>query len=93
MNRISIKGVAIGNLTDMASFYLIGLPIGVFMVIRGYPLDQPLESGTFFVLGGLCSILGGFVAARIAGHDEILNGALRQLSGLEFTCTPSSAEA
>jgi putative membrane protein (TIGR04086 family) len=27
-------------------------------------------------LGLACSILGGYVAARIAKHDEVLNGAL-----------------
>jgi Kef-type K+ transport system membrane component KefB len=85
MNRISIKGVAIGNLIDVALEYLVGIPIGVFMLMRGYPIDKPalLDNGSFFaaavVLGSLCSILGGYVAARIAKHDEILNGALSSL--------------
>jgi hypothetical protein len=85
MNRISIKGVAIGNLADIASTYLAGIPIGIFMLMRGYPIDRStlLENGTFFVavsfLGGLCSILGGYVAARIAKDDEVLNGALSSI--------------
>jgi hypothetical protein len=28
------------------------------------------------ILGALCSVLGGYVSARIAKHDEVLNGAL-----------------
>jgi Kef-type K+ transport system membrane component KefB len=85
MNRISIKGVAIGNLIDIASTYLAGVPIGVFILMRGYPIDRStlLENGTFIlaasILGGLCSILGGYVAARIAKHDEVLNGVLSSI--------------
>ena len=84
MSRISIKGVAIGNLIDIASTYLAGVPIGIFMLMRGYPIHPPLqENGTFIVaasiLGGLCSILGGYVAARIAKHDEVLNGTLSSI--------------
>ena len=76
MSRISIKGVVVGNLTNAASFYFNGIPIAASMVMLGYPLDQPLASGTLFFLGGLSSMLGGYVAARIAGRDEALNGAL-----------------
>jgi hypothetical protein len=32
--------------------------------------------GTQFLLGVFCSVLGGYVAALIAKHDELLNGAL-----------------
>ena len=31
------------------------------------------------LIGLACSALGGFVAARIAKHDELLNGALSSL--------------
>jgi hypothetical protein len=41
------------------------------------------SSNLFFVsssiLGGLCSVLGGYVAARIAKHDELLNGGLSSI--------------
>lgn len=29
--------------------------------------------------GAACSVLGGYVSARIARHDELLNGALSSL--------------
>jgi hypothetical protein len=35
-------------------------------------------------LGGLCSVLGGYVSARIAKHDEILNGALSSILCIGF---------
>jgi hypothetical protein len=31
------------------------------------------------ILGGLCSVLGGYVAARIAKHDELLKGELSSI--------------
>ena len=30
---------------------------------------------SYAILGGVCSVLGGYVSARIAKHDELLNGA------------------
>lgn len=32
--------------------------------------------GTQLMIGSFCSVIGGFVAALIARHDELLNGAL-----------------
>jgi putative membrane protein (TIGR04086 family) len=88
MNRISIKGVVIGSLTDMASFYLNGIPIGLFMVMNGHPINQPLASGTLFFLHGLCSMLGGYVAGQIARRDEALNGALSSIISVGFCVYP-----
>jgi len=31
------------------------------------------------ILGALCSVLAGYVSARIAKHDEVLNGALSSI--------------
>ena len=36
------------------------------------------------MLGGFCSILGGYVSARIAKHDEVLNGALSSILCIGF---------
>jgi hypothetical protein len=47
------------------------------------------------ILGGLCSVLGGYVSARIAKHDEVLNGALSSIlcvgSGVYTVINLSSA--
>jgi hypothetical protein len=43
-------------------------------VIRSIQLRLAL-----FIIGLACSIAGGFVSAKIAGHDELLNGALSSI--------------
>jgi hypothetical protein len=53
--------------------------IGIFQT-------DPIISTLNFVVGALFSIIGGFISAWIAKHDELLNGALSSflcvLSGL-----------
>jgi hypothetical protein len=36
------------------------------------------------LVGSVCSILGGYVGARVAKHDELLNGALTSVLCLAF---------
>ena len=91
MKRISIKGAVIGSIVDIVSTNIAVLPIMVYVVISsGRPLDGAdsvtqvlMASGIFrgssIILGGLCSVLAGYVSARIAKHDEILNGALSSI--------------
>ena len=85
MHRISLKGVAIGNITDIAATYLIIIPLMVYFSISlGKPPAEILKENTvhyysYAILGGLCSVLGGYVSARIAKHDELLNGALSSI--------------
>src|SRR5262245_52276701 len=85
MHRISLKGVAIGYITDIAATYIVVIPLIVgIMVLSGDPSAKILKESTIFynsyaILGGLCSMLGGYVSARIANHDELLNGALSSI--------------
>ncbi len=92
MNRISFKGVAIGNIVDIVSTNVVVLPLAVYVLFSaGSPPDiaagsaeEILKGSTLLVasssiLGGLCSVLGGYVSARIAKHDEVLNGALSSI--------------
>jgi hypothetical protein len=85
MNRISLKGVAIGNIADIVATYVVLLPLTVYIAISsGLPPAEILKAGTVFyvfyaILGGICSVLGGYVSARIAKHDELLNGALSSI--------------
>ena len=82
INRISLKGVAIGNITDIVATYVVMLPLIISIAVSsGLPPAEVLKGSTVFyvsytILGGICSVLGGYVAARIAKHDELLNGAL-----------------
>lgn len=86
MNRISLKGVAIGNIADIVATYVALLPLTVYIVVSSeLPPAEILikDSRVFYVsyaiLGGICSVLGGYVSARIAKHDELLNGALSSI--------------
>jgi hypothetical protein len=89
MSKISVKGVFIGAIVDVVASSLAGIPLLLYVMthmdIAGAPAgievisrlhaDAVLRS-IQLTLGFACSILGGYVAARIAKHDEVLNGAL-----------------
>src|SRR6266516_4024265 len=91
MNKISIRGVVVGGVTDVAATVILTLPLVIYViatelsgtpkgptaaevmaVIRANPLLYSLQS----LIGLVCSVLGGYVAARVAKHDELLNGLL-----------------
>jgi len=91
MAKVSVKGMVIGGLTDIIATVVLTIPL-VFYVIMDQlhaATKQPLEVAVTAalyaspILYGLqslmslgCSILGGYVAARVANHDELLNGLL-----------------
>jgi hypothetical protein len=92
MSRVSIKGVVIGGIVDVVSSVILGLPFAIYTMskldLSNIPSDQrsaalaaamhqdlPLYLGELAV-GLLCSVLGGYVAAWLAKHDELLNGGL-----------------
>ena len=94
MKRISLKGVAIGNIADIVSTNVILLPVIIYIVASSTSGSSPdhgagsaaeiLRGSTAFlasssVLGGICSVLGGYVSARIAKRDEVLNGSLSSI--------------
>ena len=88
MKRVSIKGVFIGGIIDMASSILLGglFAIGAIFVMHGIartPHTAVIRSIqlrlALLIIGLACSMAGGFVSAKIAGHDELLNGALSSI--------------
>jgi len=92
LKRISFKGVLLGSITDIVATNILAIPLIVYITATRHlaliPKDQlsgvllqtmqndPLLYTTQLLIGSFCSILGGYIAARIAKHDEILNGAL-----------------
>jgi putative membrane protein (TIGR04086 family) len=87
MNRISVKGVVVGGIVDVVATMLCTLIAVIFLVNRllahggpatGGPIiaPPPATHAVLVVVAGVCSLFGGYVAARIAKHDELLNGAL-----------------
>lgn len=94
MKQVSFKGVAIGNIVDIVSSNVVAIPVMIYVLsstragsASGHDagsVAEILKTSTVFlaassVLGGLCSVLGGYVSARIAKHDEVLNGALASI--------------
>jgi hypothetical protein len=90
--KISVLGVLVGGGVDVVSSVLAGLPFSLYMAIKIDPAQRvgphaseavsavlhasaPLHLVELLV-GLLCSILGGYVAAAIAKSHERLNGAL-----------------
>jgi hypothetical protein len=94
--RVSIVGVAIGGITDVVSSSLLAIPVVIYVMVKYDLLHAPngpaaiassIHSsawlyGLQLTIGLACSVLGGYVAAWIAKHDELLNGLLSS-----FLCT------
>jgi hypothetical protein len=90
MNKISIRGVVVGGVTDILATVILTIPLVVYVIIEQTdilkdPLQatvtatlqaNPLLYGLESLIGLVCSVLGGYVAARVAKHDELLNGLL-----------------
>jgi hypothetical protein len=81
MHPISLKGVAIGNITDIAATYVVVIPlIALILVFSGEPSAKiVVKQSTFFyvsyaILGGLCSVLGGL---RFGTHRKARRTAER----------------
>ena len=99
MARLSIKAALVGSVTDILSTNLLMIPLILYVIAHAPAQDEavkravlvaiqtnPVYLAISMLVGSFCSVLGGYVAARIAKHDELLNGAassfLCVLSGL-----------
>jgi lysozyme family protein len=92
MRQLSVKGIVLGGITDIVATNIVAFPIIIIAALRANALDLPKEEQTRavidtlqstpslfvtqLVLGALCSMLGGYVAAKIAKRGPLLNGAL-----------------
>lgn len=74
------KAVCIGLVVDIGGTFLLGAGVTIaWFIAAGLPndsesLQQLTQSPAYFatstILGGACTVLGGYVAARIANHSE-----------------------
>src|ERR1700690_3317655 len=94
--RVSFVGVAIGGITDVVASSLLAIPLVIYVTVKYDLLHAPGGSaaiaasihssawlyGLQLAIGLGCSVLGGYIAARTAKHDELLNGLLSS-----FLCT------
>lgn len=92
MSRVSVKGVVLGGLVDIVATNIVAFPVIIVAALRANAMALPKEQQTpavmqalqnttslfvtQLILGGLCSILGGYIAARVARREALLNGAL-----------------
>jgi len=92
MKKLSFKGIIIGSITDIVSSNIFQIPLFVWITIslsRSGVSQEQMKSAIILALhdnasyflfsvmiGGSCSILGGYVAAKIAKQHEVLNGTL-----------------
>ena len=92
MRKVSVKAVLIGGVADVVFSTVLGIPLGIYVMTSRGILRLPKEQmqaavesaihasmGLFAIqllIGLGCSVLGGYIAARIAKHDELLNGVL-----------------
>jgi hypothetical protein len=98
MLRISFKAVCIGAAADMVLSTLASalLAIAFILILHltgtpSEPLDwallQPSMQNSLLyslqlIVGSACSVLAGFIAACVAGHDGLLNGALSSFASV-----------
>ena len=92
MSKVSLKGVTIGAVTDIVATGILAIPLMIYVVVRFDLVQTPRDQATGAItsaihgsaplyavqllIGLACSSLGCYVAARIARHDELLNGLL-----------------
>lgn len=91
MKRVSLMGVAIGSVASVLATNALLLPLMYFILaaaatgslsenaLKQILAHRELVTIASGMLGGLGSVLGGYVSARIAKHDQVLNGALSSI--------------
>ena len=96
MRKVSLVGILVGGICDIATTNIVAFLLmfdeAVYLRMHSPEVDQTkalvavLHSSfalraSLIVAGSLCSILAGYVAARIAKRSELLNGALSSSLG------------
>ena len=90
--KLSIKGILIGGITDIVLSSLLGVVLAIFVTampeVSAAPKEQmgkaalaaihahPLLHALQLAIGFLCSVAGGYVAAKLAKQSELPNAAL-----------------
>jgi len=94
--RVSIVSILVGGITDVVASNVLALPVVVYVMVKcdlfhsakgSVAIDSSIHSSAWLYglqlgVGLGCSVLGVYVAARMAKHDELLNGVLSS-----FLCT------
>jgi len=91
-HKISLKGVIIRAVTDVVGSNIWGFGAGIYISwkyqlysmpvaeqmtrMETLVVQDPVVATLNLLIGGGFTVLGGYIAARIAKHDELLNGTL-----------------
>jgi hypothetical protein len=98
MNKVSLKAVISGNITYIVAIGVLAVPITSYLTanldlaqvsehaVRNELLSTVIGSTPFrslhLLVGLSSSALGGYVAARLAKHHELLNALLGSFLGV-----------
>jgi hypothetical protein len=90
MARLNAKAILFGVLVDIGTSLAVGFVAGIVAaVMHGGETADALTSGPFLVvvltLGMAATLLGGFVAGRVAGARHALHGAIVGAIGVVFS--------
>jgi MFS family permease len=92
VRKLSLAAITVGGIVDIVATTALAIPLLVYAAIESGlsslppaeqtdALAQAMQASSGlqiagWALGVLASVLGGYVAARIARRDEVLHGAL-----------------
>ena len=98
MRRLAIRSIFVGGLVDLFASNFFGTISQVVVLLilsidhtsledapaatRAIVNGNTAFFGAQLIIGSLCSLLGGYLAARLARHDMRLNGALSSVPSL-----------
>lgn len=94
--RVSFVSIVTGGITDVVASSVLALPVVIYVTVKydllhsakgSAAIASSIDSSAWLYgvqlgIGLACSVLGGYVAARMAKRDELLNGVLSS-----FLCT------
>jgi putative membrane protein (TIGR04086 family) len=88
MHKLAIRAILIGSLLDILVSFVLGVFLGISIAsgIHQHSLAPAASQAAihtaihdarwvYLAFGLMSSMLGGYIAAKIAKHDELLNGA------------------
>jgi hypothetical protein len=83
MSSISIKGILVGTLFDLGATFVFSIVVGVYLGVQTGNVEaavQMASSGGWLlfgiIFGCVVTVIAGYLAARIAGRGELLNGGV-----------------
>jgi len=82
MSALSIKGIVVGTLFDLGASFAFSIALGVYLAMStGGDVEAAVRLGTTggwllfgIIVGCVVTVIAGYLAARIAGRGEVVNG-------------------